>query len=240
MRLELILTSEEDIRLPQHYKHHLMGFLYHQLLPADVADFVHNKGFCHGAQSFPMMCLSNVLVKGRKDSEGLNFGKSLRIMVSSGIDPLMEFIAEKEGADLNFHCNQVTIKECNLSYAVISGEKIHAQTLSPIVSERSFPGSEGRRTYFRPEEEDFSQIIYGNLIKKYEVLHGSYDYMGAPVTLKPLGRTHQYIDYVKNLVVKGEKGEFTIQGDPRLLQIGYDNGFGSRNPQGFGMVELIQ
>jgi len=44
---------------------------------------------------------------------------------------------------------------------------------------------------------------------------------------------------VQGTKVRGWEGKFWVEGDPELIRIGYEAGFGERNAQGFGMVKLV-
>ena len=110
--------------------------------------------------------------------------------------------------------------------------------------------------YIRPWEESFSQAIEQNLIKKYRLIHGklpagyminsdnSYrnnsksefkisidsDYMnrrGGKITKK--------INF-KNTEIIGFMAPFEVTGNPELIEIGYEAGFGEKGSIGCGMV----
>jgi CRISPR-associated endoribonuclease Cas6 len=53
------------------------------------------------------------------------------------------------------------------------------------------------------------------------------------------GRISKLIDY-KGTKIRGYQAPFTVTGPPELLRIGYACGFGDRNSQGFGMVEVAR
>jgi CRISPR-associated endoribonuclease Cas6 len=45
---------------------------------------------------------------------------------------------------------------------------------------------------------------------------------------------------VQGTKVKGFELQFWAEGNPELLKIGYEAGFGERNAQGFGMVKVLR
>ena len=43
----------------------------------------------------------------------------------------------------------------------------------------------------------------------------------------------------RETVIKGWMGRFVLKGNRKLLKLGYECGIGSKNSQGFGMVEVV-
>ncbi|MCS7188082.1 MAG: CRISPR-associated endoribonuclease Cas6, partial [Armatimonadota bacterium] len=56
----------------------------------------------------------------------------------------------------------------------------------------------------------------------------------------PVGEWKSRLYEVQGTKVRGFEGRFWAEGNPELLKIGYDAGFGERNAQGFGMVKLVR
>ena len=44
----------------------------------------------------------------------------------------------------------------------------------------------------------------------------------------------------QGITIKGYSGDFQLQGPPALLQLGMAAGFGGKNAQGFGMMQMIE
>ena len=42
----------------------------------------------------------------------------------------------------------------------------------------------------------------------------------------------------RGTIIKGWMGRFVLNGNKKLLKLGYDCGIGAKNSQGFGMVEV--
>lgn len=99
--------------------------------------------------------------------------------------------------------------------------------------------------YLRPWEEGFSDAIKNNLIKKYKLVHGmdvkshrfkltiDTEYMN-----KKTGRIIKNINF-KGTNIIGFMAPFIVTGNPELIEIGYETGFGEKGSMGFGMVKQI-
>ncbi|MEW6066759.1 MAG: CRISPR-associated endoribonuclease Cas6 [Nitrospirota bacterium] len=99
--------------------------------------------------------------------------------------------------------------------------------------------------YLRPWEEGFSEAIKNNLMKKYKLVNGQdmedsdfeikidTDYMN-----KKNGKITKNINF-KGTNIIGFMAPFEVRGNPELIEIGYEAGFGEKGSMGFGMVKEI-
>mgnify|MGYP001773100114 CR=1 FL=1 len=67
--------------------------------------------------------------------------------------------------------------------------------------------------------------------------------LGLTVSDEPLrfelaGKFRSRLYEVQRTKVRGFEFMFWAEGDPELLKVGYEAGFGERNAQGFGMVKV--
>jgi CRISPR-associated endoribonuclease Cas6 len=63
--------------------------------------------------------------------------------------------------------------------------------------------------------------------------------MAKCIYLKPLKVREKILRYKEN-IVRGWSGLFVLSDNPVLMKFIYDAGLGSKNPQGFGMVEVVR
>lgn len=103
--------------------------------------------------------------------------------------------------------------------------------------------------YLRPEDiEDINRILTQNLRNKYELINnivsnGKVNIFWDENYLKKHPRITKKVtinEFGENPVdVIGIQAPFKIIGDPELIKIGYQCGFGEKNSMGFGMTEGI-
>ena len=103
--------------------------------------------------------------------------------------------------------------------------------------------------YIRPWEDGFSKAIEQNLIKKYKLVHGKdiegdstrggsgnfeilvdKDYMN-----KKSGKITKKINF-KGTEIIGFLSPFEVRGNPKLIEVGYESGFGEKGSIGCGCV----
>lgn len=241
MELRIIFQSEDDIVLPTHYNHILQGFIYNNI-NADLAEFLHEKGYILKNRNFKLFTYSNILTKGQVKNSKLFFGKNVEWVVKSPIPEFINsfgtYILQKD--DLRLGNNKVTINQTLLSKQKVECEEIAVKTLSPIVAYSTFAKENGSKytCYFSPHENDFSRIIKENIIKKYTAFYGD---LGKDVefTIQQISNVNLNIVYYKDFLIKGYSGKFKIRGDKRLLELALDAGVGSKNSQGFGCIQQI-
>jgi len=111
--------------------------------------------------------------------------------------------------------------------------------------------------YIRPWEDGFSEAIEQNLIKKYKLVHGKYpdgysnntgksgskpyfritidsNYMN-----KKSGKITKKINF-KGTEIIGFMAPFEVTGNPELIEIGYESGFGEKGSIGCGCVKAVK
>jgi len=116
------------------------------------------------------------------------------------------------------------------------------KALSPITVYSTFKGPRGKsKTYFyHPLEPEFEELIKNNLTKKANAL-GIEVPKDAWFNIKDIKvkNKDQKIVYYGDTLIKGWLGLYKICAHPLLFELAYHTGLGSKNPQGFGMIELI-
>lgn len=241
MQIKIKFASDENILLPVYYNHIIQGFIYNNI-DKDLAEFLHDKGYASNGRMFKLFTFSKILNKGRNEDGKLNFGKRMELIVSSPVYDFCKSIANSmlKNEELNVGGNNLKVEEINVLNNLIENDEIIINTLSGIVAYSTFYKADSRKFtyYFMPYEKDFSRIVTENLIKKYNAFYNANLNPDKGIEIIPLGEPKQMLVYYKGYIIKSAEGKFLIKGDKRLLQLGLDAGFGSKNSQGFGCVML--
>lgn len=166
----------------------------------------------------------------------ITFPEGFYFYISS---PIERFITELSTVLL---CQNVKLEEqnikisnlTNISMPLIADRHI-IRTLSPIVT--VITDRESKKTVFpTPESIEFRQLIKNNLIQKALLFNS--DFIEREINIKPLKTKKVVINY-KDFYITGYDGLFELNGDSELIKTAYLTGLGSKNSQGFGMVEVI-
>jgi CRISPR-associated endoribonuclease Cas6 len=98
--------------------------------------------------------------------------------------------------------------------------------------------------YLRPWEEGFSEAIKSNLIKKHRLIYGKgindvhFEIkIDSAYMNKRAGKIIKNINF-KDTNIVGFMAPFEVRGNPELIEVGYEAGFGEKGSMGFGMVKI--
>ncbi len=240
MRVRLDLaTPRGGLSLPIHYNYLINSTIY-RTISSDYATFLHDSGFKLGNRSFKLFTFSRILAPFTLKDGTITFRGRAVLFISS---PLLRFLKElvsgflKRGY-LNLNGSRVKISGFEFLESPLISESVIIRTLSPITVYSTLRGEEGRKKtyYYNPKEREFSELASENARKKHFLLTGRK--IGGNLKIEPL-RVRENVLLYKGTVVKGWTGTFLLEGPKPLIQTVYDAGLGSKNPQGFGMFEVI-
>ncbi len=241
MQVKIRFSSNKDILLPVHYNHIIQAFIYNNI-DRDLAMFLHDNGYTSNGRVFKLFTFSRILNKGKIEGDRFNFGKKIDLIVSSPLDNFCKSIANSMllSEDLLLGQNKIRAEEIKILDNLVEVDEIKVKTLSGIVAYSTFlkPDNSKYTHYFMPEEKDFNRIVSENLVKKYNAFYNTNLSFDNGIEIISLEKPKQVLTYYKNFIIKCTDGKFLIKGDKRLLKLGLDAGFGSKNSQGFGCVSL--
>ncbi len=248
MRIKIELTGTKNTFLPKGFNACIQGVIYNFLDRLD-AQWLHNNGYMYEKRSFKLFTFSPLLEKGRYlKREGLFvFPQQISFYISSPVDWIIQQLAENLTISEKVILGENTMRISSLFFTVpgvITKRRTKLRALSPVETHSTVIKPDGRKVthYYTPFEEEFSRLVNENLKKKWTA------FFNRPCThdisIKPLfrGSNNERIQYFgtgKNrTLIKGWKGTFLATGDTRFLQFALETGLGSRNSNGFGMVEV--
>lgn len=248
MRVRISFFAEKVIRLDYKYNLRLRRLIY-SLLPENYATFLHDTGFKYEKRGFKLFTFSRIFGKKiRNDSRKAKGGNScllfepdIHFYIASPITKILQYVASslvrKESIKLGR--NKLYLKGIEVFSPRDFGEKVQIKMLSPMTVRSTLYSKNGKRKsyYYSPYEEEFSQLISGNLQKKYFLVHGRINDGGVKVVpVKP--GNEKVIKGDNNFVIKAWDGVYELVGNPELIKLSYDTGLGEKNSQGFGMWEV--
>lgn len=256
MRLKLILKLiGKDYTLPCNYMYELSSCLYKILNEGDpeFTSWLHDKGYCIERKSFKLFTFSNLYIP-RFDIEGDRMcilTNTVRLVVSfypiEAIDAFVMGLFRDRRMEIGDRKSRV-IFEVSAIERLPEPEfvpRMTFKTLSPMFIEEQFPDT-SRTLHLAPNDPKFAELLHLNLLEKYRAFYKQNPDPDWKVTrLRVLS-----VPKPKTIALKAEtpqetrmKGymfRFELEGQPVLLRLGYDGGFGRLNSQGFGCVEVMK
>ena len=243
MQLHLVFSPDtNEIELPLHYNRLVQALVY-KLMGPHLASFVHSTGFKSGDRSLRLFAFSRLLGNYQINRQDLTirFNGEVRLIVASPIGAVLQEWATSlvETDFVMLGKNKLRLAEVRVEDPIVKTSEIKIQTASPISVYSTLYRKDGApfTCFFEPGQPEFNQLISRNLQNKAEALGLDAD-VDNGVNLVPLGRLKPSLVKYKGGVIKGVSGTFEALGDPKLLQVGLNAGFGAKNSQGFGLCIL--
>jgi CRISPR-associated endoribonuclease Cas6 len=126
-----------------------------------------------------------------------------------------------------------------------TNSSIKVRAITPIEVHSTIVKPDGKKLtyYYSPFEKEFNNLINENSKKKWKSLFRKDCEYNISIYPHFRGSGYERIVYFgtgdNKTIIKGWKGYFEVSGKIEILQFIYDAGLGSRNSQGFGMVEVV-
>lgn len=240
MRLKIIFKKPDEL-IPFAYQHYIQGAIYSSL-NADTANFLHDKGHWTQNKNYKMFTYSQLLghyavIKGK-----LKFDTRVSLYITSlyanVLNQLYVSFSEKGYMRLGNvilyvdHVEAIKEKDVNLELS-----SYFIKSLSPVLvystDEKKYT------TYYDSHSQLFEDTIKNNLFHKFESLYDrmpEHEIFKITEVIKDKSGIYKY----KNNTFKGHNVLLKIEATHDLLLIALHTGIGSKNSDGFGMIELVE
>ena len=264
MRLKLTLRQQRPVeRIPLNYSYHLAATIYKTLSRSsqEFAAKLHDTGYApeRSRQKFKYFTFSSLQIPIRTIERGEIVSRSnlVTLYLSSPKEDFLQHLILGLFAEgpLRIH-NALFGKECVEKLPEPEwSESMTFSMLSPLAVSVYRDPSTGMNTkeYLRYDDSRLSDMLLHNLQAKYR---GLFDCEppenGVPFSvrfeeeylkrLREKGRNVEKLITIKDSSgketrVKAIQCPFTVTGNPELIKVGYECGFGENNSMGFGMVK---
>jgi CRISPR-associated endoribonuclease Cas6 len=208
---------------------------------------LHDEGFYADKRTFKLFTFSRLMPRRSRLQQDrlLLSDPELSLQVGSPVSDFIEhFVAGLFQREIfEIAGARFTLAQAEALPATVFSPNIKLRALSPITEAMR---DEQGGTRFLTLEDNWSEIMQRNLLRKYQALHGH-----APAdTMLRWTWDREYLDEaarrgrrlsalidIRGIKIRGWLAPFTVAGSTELIEIGYETGFGARNSMGFGMAE---
>jgi CRISPR-associated endoribonuclease Cas6 len=246
MRLSISFQSDNKLTLPLAHNELIQGFIYHSI-SADLAKILHDHGFPYENRNFKLFTFSrlNGTVRLNRRDKTITFEPPVTLNFCS---PVSEFVQEFGNSLLlkethRFGSSQVTVSEINVEPNRVEHTPVLIKMLSPMTMYSTLSSPEGKKKtyYYSPQENEFSELIRDNLLKKYKAFHDK-DPEDSEFIIKPekVSKRNYKVIYYKNFRIDAWNGIYRVDSSKELIEFGLNAGFGGKNSQGFGCGEVYE
>lgn len=243
MRLKITLEplKPERLILSTHHNDVLQGFIYRNLSRA-IARRVHNRGYRTGKRVFRLFAFSRLFGAFRHENGRIVYqGKCTLWLASPQTDILESFastMARKGMVTLGKNTCRISAIEVPFQHP--ESAEVLVRTLSPITMYTTLITKDNRKKtyYYTPFEREFSLLLRENLLKKHALVsNAEHEDLAFSITPEKVSKKNEHVIMYKDTVIKAWDGIYRISGTPELIKTAFDCGLGSKNSQGFGMIE---
>lgn len=250
MRFRITARPRSRIaRIPTHYNDLVQGYLY-KVFERPCPE-LHDYGYKYGNRSFRHFTFSRVIPKPfKRDQNHLLVTETLEFHASFLMDPQLNAIVRHLIHDQTmrlgneeFEIVDVAAQTDPLPFNGQDHWELKIQALSPIVAYRTEDRQGKNYThYFEPTDTEFASLVQDNAFRKYASLHSDMmpeqeDFSISPIRVDTK-RDFSLVKF-KGYIIKGYMGTYRLRASSSLLGILYHSGIGAKNPQGFGMFQVV-
>lgn len=261
MRLVLKLSAQSNSSLSLNYHYALSAVIYNLLRfgSPEFSEFLHDIGYQTNGKKYKLFCFAlkfeHITIQDGR-IKLLKPGSSLYITSPLVDDFLKNFIIgsfEEQSININDKgiSTEFSIQQIEYVPEITYSSEMKFISLSPIVlsTRRDYKGKE-QQYFLRPDDsKDINRILTQNLKNKFSALNnqemdsGDLELNWEEEYLQKHKRVTKKITINQNgrfpIDVIGIQAPFTLKGDPELIKIGYECGFGEKNSMGFGMAHHV-
>lgn len=251
MRISLKLEAPEgSLTLPIHYNHLVQAMIY-QSLDQALAQWLHEEGFQCGKRRFKLFTFSRLLSRHRRLDlkEGtISFTGPLFLKVGAMETEILESLAVHlvRFGEVKLNGQLCRFTSVEVEMPVQASGPVLVRALSPITTYSTLFDAAGKKKtyYYNPWEREFSQKILENLQRKARAYYGEGKELpsldGAYIRPVNVSKRNEAIINFKGLWIKGWTGLYELNLPEPYFTLAYNAGLGSKNSQGFGMVEVVK
>lgn len=259
MRIKLTLkqrTPEQSI--PINYQYYISSFIYKTIQKADpeYADWLHEEAYNSGYKKFKLFSFSKLdIPKMEISGNYINvISRSMFLTITIQADKMFESLLmglfKRENLAI-YNGDEVALFYVeyvdNIPEPEFS-ESMRFRTMSPVVLRKKqiYNGKESAK-YLSPDEPDYFEYLKRNIEEKYIAYTSKNGNRISTRTLESfrlLGNVKPKLITIKEgrpeeIKIKGYNFEFEIKGNPEMLKLAYNAGFGCNNSLGFGCVRVV-
>ncbi len=253
MRIRVQLSAlRAPVRLPINYNYHLTSLIYGLLERSskDYSTFLHDEGYRMGSRRFKLFTYSQLDFERfqLEPPQIVSVGPKIAWQISSPVSEFVEHLAQGLLSQGRVQLAGVPLQIERIETLPLPefSERMKFICLSPLVVSRAVEhNGKLMAHYYRHDEPGFSEAVRANLVKKYELICGE-TLACSELTItfdesyirRRGGQVYKLIDF-RGTRIKGIFAPWLVEGNPELIEVGYEAGFGEKNSMGFGMVEVV-
>lgn len=242
MQLKVFINLDEPLVLPINYNHILQGIIYTAASSSNKSftQKLHDNGTTNSSElnnKFKLFSFSKIIGKYYIQNKQIYFTDRMFFEVRSVDSYFIHLVYEgllKNGIRFK---DRIIKPDLKIEDKVITTNSVYVQTLSPIVAIKK---TDDKSTcYLSPMDNDFMTYINNNFYKKYQTYYNNTPNTDLDIVVADVSYRDKCVTKFKGIYINAWNGKFYIDSEPEYLTFIYNVGLGSRNSQGFGLLNII-
>ena len=240
MQLKIRLKLNEPLKLPLSYNHIVQSALLN-LGRGDQSSYAENlHDEVNGEQIYRYYCFGPLRGKSKVYNGKIEFLETLELEVRSLSESWIREIENQVSTKGMIIGKTRLIPEwTELSDKKIYSDAVHIKMVSPIVVHTTDVET-NHTNYYSPENEEFYTLIKTNFTNKWRNFYGCEP--REEISIEKLNvepKDKLVTKYKGYFYITAWGGEYMLHGTPEALNFLYNAGVGTKNSQGFGMMEIL-
>lgn len=236
--IKIWLMPQDTIVLPFAHSSVLQGLVYALLaFEPEYASALHS--LRNGNKdAMKLFCFSDL--QGRykivKENKTLIFTDRCMLEIRAFDDKAIDIIEQRLQSDPcfslnNYECRSTVIETSTRSFF---DNFMAFSANSPITVYKS----DGKHSvYYSFEDAEFYELVKNNLKAKYALVYGEEYNDELHFECLRADEKSKCITRYKDTIITGYYGDYMLKADPKMLELAYYCGVGSKNSMGFGFVQ---
>lgn len=235
MQIQLQLKPKTTLEIPLNYNYQLQSAIYSKLREIGVSDFWHDLGF-GDKEAFKLFVFGPLKGNYKIEDKKIIFDDTVSLEIRSSIFDFCDDFQRSIEKNTTFKFFDEALSVCGASITNrhINSKRVIFKTASPIVLHTI--SGDGKTVYLKPESDEFLERLHENFYKKY---YACYETEPPEIKIYLLDIGKKVVTKYKEIWVTAYNCTLEVEGPYDALEFLYNSGFGERNSQGFGMVDII-
>jgi CRISPR-associated endoribonuclease Cas6 len=250
MRISLSLESPDGkLSFPVHYNREVQGMIYRNL-DQSLADWLHDEGSPLNKRSFKFFNFSRLMGRFGRQGDRIEFSGPVKLHIGSVHQEILQSLAEHllRNPVIRFGGQACEVQSIEVEALPALSRPVNVRTLSPITVYSTLSAPDGRKKtyYYSPQERDWGEKLLDNLRRKARAIGWSEGQLASlddgNSRIRPVRVSNRDLKIIKyqGTVIKAWSGIYQLDLPEPFFLLAYDSGLGSKNSQGFGMVEVVK
>ena len=241
MQLFIKIRLQEPLTLPLSYHHIVQAAIYELASSGDaeLGRILHDEGAFYEKRKYKLFCFSSLHGRSSVRNKKITFSEYMYFEVRSVNEDFIHVLNSAiRQRGIRFGNRRYPVEYTKVKKRRIEESRIRVRMLSPVTIRVTDPCS-GESRFVSPWEAEFPSLLNDNFRRKYEAFYGIPPEQPVNAEWLTLDRKRdRYVTQYKEHYICGWRGTYELTGSPEALTFLYDTGIGSRNSQGFGMIEV--